>query len=121
MSEQTTFVSLEHPLFRSWLRLTRIPKYLRFTCHGIDTETRTWDALDRLDDEAEQSEFIIAAILSDRGSLHIDKRVNGRRVGEWHQTAHYLPIEGQPSQEVLRDNDSWRDWCMKREEIEVPE
>ena len=110
-----TYVSLNYPLCCKQLLVERVPKYLRFVCKGIATCSRNWDALDQPDDTPEEGEFIIAAVLRDRGSLHIDKRVNGRRVGEWHATASYEPILPQPDQSLLRDNDKWRDWCMERE------
>lgn len=121
MSNSTQFVSFDHSLFRTQLQLKRTPKYLRFTCHGCKTPTRSWDALDQEDDTAADGEYLFAAVLENRGSLHIDKTVNGRRVAEWHGTAHYVPIAEQPTQELMRDNAKWRAWCMQREGIEVPE
>ncbi len=111
-----TSVRLTHPLFRGSLSLNRIPKYLRFTCRGIASCSRNWDALDQLDDVPESGEFLIAGILTDRGLMHLDRVVNGRRVGDWIETATYSPIEPQPDQETMRDGNRWRAWCESQEQ-----
>lgn len=107
---------LKHPLFRGSLILKRQPKYLRFVCKGIATCSRNWDALDQLDDVAEEGEHIIAAEKTDSSSVHLDGYRNGKRFGEWRETATYTPIEEQPPQELLADNERWREWCMERDQ-----
>ena len=76
-------VRLNHPLFLGSLSLQRTPKYLRFTYSGagIAACSRTWDALDQLDDEPRAGETLMAAVLKGRGNMHIDRTVKGRRVG----------------------------------------
>lgn len=110
-----TVVFLTHQLFRTALSLKRTPKYLRFACKGLASCSRNWDALDQLDDEPEAGEQLIAARLKDRGTMHLDRVVKGRRVGEWHDTATYEPVEPQPGQEVMRDREQWRAWCEQQE------
>ena len=86
----TTMVRLDHPLFRGSLSLHRIPKYLRFTYagDGIAACSKPWDALDQPDDVPRTDEMLIAAVLKDRGTMHLDRTVNGRRVGTWGDAAH---------------------------------
>lgn len=115
MSEPLLFVTLNFPTFRGSLSLRRAPKYLRFTCRGHSSCSRNWDALDQLDDEPEPGEELIAAVLKSRGSIHLDRVVKGRRVGEWHETAEYEPCAKQPSQKVMRDRKSWHEWCLEQE------
>lgn len=112
MSERS-FVTLRHGgRTCKTLELTRTPIYLRFTIKNSDFDTL--DALNNLEDVIEDGEICIAAKLTSRGTLHLDKTVNGRRVGEWLQTVGYHSVDVQPSQEVMRDNDLWRAWVMGR-------
>ena len=120
MAERTTEVRLNHPLFRGILSLKRTPVYLRFVCKGITGCSRNWDALDQLDDKPEPGEFIIVGRLGKRGSMHLDRVVNGRRVGEWYQTADYDPVDDQPPQDVLSDNAKWREWAENRDIRDLP-
>lgn len=108
----TTEVFFRHPLFRGSLSLKRTPKFLRFACAGIATCSRNWDALDQLDDEPREGETLMAGVLVDQSSVHLDRVVKGRRVGEWHSTATYELIEPQPDAATMRDNEKWRAWCM---------
>jgi hypothetical protein len=112
-------VSLDHPLFRGSLSLKRAPKYLRFTVRGMASCSRNWDALDQPEDVPEPGEQVIAAIKRSSGSMHLDRTVNGRRVGEWYETAVYAPIEEQPPDDVIRDTAKWQAWVMAREEQPV--
>lgn len=92
-----------------YLQLARVPLFLRFTVIG-----KTWDALDQVDDQPNPGEELIAAKLSGRGTVHIDRTVKGKRVGEWIPTADYDPCEEQPSQDVMRSTVLWREWCHAR-------
>ena len=112
-----SLVRLKHPLFSGSLSLKRLPKYLRF-CYsgaGISRCANIWDALDQPDDEPCPGESLLAAVLVNNGSVHIDRSVKGRRVGSWHQTADYELVDPQPSQEVMRDRATWQAWCMEQE------
>lgn len=97
------------------LSLKRTPKYLRFTCSGSAVCSRNWDALDQLDDQPRPGEQLVAAVLVRRGSCHLDRVLNGRRVGEWHQTAEYKRLEEQPADEVMRSAEKWQEWCSQKE------
>ncbi len=109
-----TIVRLRHPLCRATLSIRRVPIYLRFVVRGLASCSRNWDALDQLEDGPTVEEQVIAAVLVDRGSLHLDRIVNGRKVEEWHQTASYAPLDPQPPEEVLRDNPQWQAWCLSQ-------
>lgn len=111
---RTVQVYLNHPLCVGSLNLARQPKYLRFVCKQVSSCARKWDALDQLDDVAEEGEYIFAAKKTDSTSVHIDGVRDGRRFGEWHETATYTPIKDQPEQELLADNDRWREWCLSQ-------
>lgn len=115
MSEKLTMVRLNFPLFRGSLSLRRVPKYLRFTCRGIGSCSRQWDALDQLDDEPEPGEKLFAAVLASQSSVHLDRTVRGRRVGEWIPTASYDLVPNPPAQEILRDRAQWQQWCVDQE------
>lgn len=120
MPAATIQVRLNHPLFRGILSLKRIPTYLRFTCKGFSSCSRNWDALDQIDDRPETGETIIVGRIGKKGSMHLDRTVNGRRVGEWYQTADYDPVADQPPQEVLRDNTKWAEWAKAQFAIDFP-
>lgn len=118
MANESFHVYLDQPTFKGALTLKRIPKFLRFTCVVKDRK-HVWDALDQLDDVAMPDEHIVAAVLIEKGNLHIDKTVDGRRVGEWITTARYRVIDDGPPDAVLRSNEAWREWCVRRNEDEL--
>lgn len=109
-----TQVSLNFCLFKGPLILKRVPKYLRFVCKRDGTDWK-WDALDQLDDVPEADEEVMAAIQTDRVNVHLDRRVNGKHVGEWHSTAMYELVDEQPDDSVLRDTELWRKYCGEME------
>lgn len=96
------------------LTLSRRPKYLRFVAVGEDFEQL--DALDLLEDEPKPHEKIYAAVLVERGSLHVDGKRNGKRFAEWLDTADYELLAEQPSDEVLRDAAKWQAWAISQNE-----
>lgn len=100
-------VRLNLPGFANVLLLQRTPVFLRFTLDGKDQ----WDALDQLDDEPRPDEQVVVAKLAGTTSLHIDRVVNRRRVGEWIKMLDYEPLAEQPPDEVVRDTVKWRAWC----------
>lgn len=115
MSDKTLVtVRLRSALFRGSLHLARTPKFLRFTCSGLALCSRNWDALDQLDDEAQDGETLVAGVLAHRGSVHVDRTVKGRRVGEWWPTAEYEQVSPQPDQATMRDGAKWRQWCEQQ-------
>lgn len=105
----TTLVRLRHYSRGRTLHLDRTPKYLRFVARGSDWGTL--DALDHPADRVRAGETVIPARLASMGTVHMDRRVNGRHLGEWHSTAEYEPCECCLTQEQLRDNVLWREWC----------
>jgi hypothetical protein len=109
---QTTTVTLRHGTTRGPLALKRCPKYLRFTIRGSDWSTL--DALDQLDDEPLSGETLIAAFKTGEDNVHLDGTRNGRRCGWWERTAGYETIVEQPPQDVMRDRERWRAWCMEQ-------
>lgn len=105
---------------RGPLTLRRTPRFPRFVLTGTDWSTL--DALDQLDDTPRPGERVIAAEKRDESSVHYDGVRNGRRFGEWHRTATYVPVPDPPPQDVLRDTERWRAWCVARmDAAEKPE
>lgn len=96
------------------LTLSRRPKYLRFVATG--SGFAGLDALDLLADEPKPEEEIFAAVLVERGSLHVDGVRNGKRFAEWLDTADYDLLAEQPSDEVLRDAAKWQAWAISQQE-----
>lgn len=113
MMERLTSVRLRFPMFRKSLQLSRVPKYLRFVCQNIGKPGREWDALDQLDDQPKPEEEIIAAVLVDRTSVHLDgvNKATGKRFGKWIEEAVYEPTAVQPPDDTLRDTAKWQAWC----------
>lgn len=114
ISSKSTTVRLRHPLFRTTLFLHRVPKYLRFVYTDTATCARKWDALDQLDDEPNDGEHLLAAILANRSAMHVSYTEKGRRRGEWWKTADYELVSPQPDEATMRDRDRWRDWCQQQ-------
>lgn len=94
--------------FGPMLSLKRTPLYLRFVVTGENW--KTLDALDQLDDDAEPHETIIVAKAVRHGSVHVDRTVNGRRVGEWFTQVEYERIEPQPTDDEVRTVSAWQAW-----------
>jgi hypothetical protein len=91
------------------LTLKRAPLFLRVTV-GQDGKI---DALDQLDDAPMPDEKILVyRRRGEAGSLHIDGRdKRGRRFGEWYAYGEYDLFAEQPADEILRNNQRWRNWC----------
>ena len=111
---ETFAASLDYPTFKGALTLSRAPKFLRFTVAG-PLSKGSWDALDQLDDVAQPEEQVFAARLIRKGTVHIDRVVKRKRVGEWITTAEYKMLDDGPPESVLRDGDAWRAWCLQRD------
>ena len=105
-----TSVSLDYPGAASML-VHRVPKYLRFTTRMVDGK-QLWDALDQLDDESTPDEVLLAAKLVRKGNVHVDGVRKGKRFSEWIETARYVPLEPQPSQDVMRSTSAWQKFCL---------
>ena len=92
------------------LQLDRMCIFLRFVVKGNDWTTL--DALNEVGDKATPGETIIPAKIDGNiGTMHIDRTVDGKHVGEWRQYASYLPVECPLTQEQLADYDQWAAWC----------
>lgn len=115
MASHLTMVRLDCPAFGAPLQLARVPKYLRFVAKRGCGGRYEWDALDQLDDVPEADEEIVAAVLAHFGSVHLDRVVKGKRVGEWHRTADYEYCDEQPPDEVLRSTERWREWVLNQQ------
>lgn len=121
MRWQETEVYLRLGSSRGPLTLRRVPKYLRLVVRGSDWATL--DALDQLDDAPREGEYVIAARKRDESSVHLDGYKDGRRCGWWVRTATYEPVADSPPQDVLRDTEQWRAWCVAeqaKEKADVP-
>lgn len=92
------------------LYLARAPKFLRFVHRGEDW--KTLDALDQLDDVPEPGETVLAAKVVERGTIHIDHTVKGKRRADWFRSATYSWLHPDPPREVLYDTEKWREWCL---------
>lgn len=93
-----------HPLL-----LARAPLYLRVV---IDAVEGTVDALDQLTDEASPCEVILAYRRRGKaGSCHVCFSTPRGRRGAWYATGDYEMVPDQPPDEVMRDNESWRQWA----------
>lgn len=113
----STAIMLDFPTFKGPLMVERVPHFLRFTVAGPMSKG-TWDALDQIDDVAKPEEQILAARLKSKGRLHIDKVVKKKKVGEWLESAEYVLIDDGPPEAVLRSNELWREWCLKRAAVQ---
>lgn len=114
----TTVITLRFPTFKESLTVERVPQFLRFTVAGPMSKG-TWEALDQLDDVAKPDEQILAARLKSKGTIHIDRVVKKKKVGEWLESAEYVLVDDGPPEAVLRSNELWREWCMMRAALET--
>lgn len=90
-----------------YLTLQRAPIFLRLV---VDA-TGTVDALDQPDDSPKPDEKIYTFVrVGDFGTVHVDRTVEGRRVGEWYKSAEYTCHSEQPPDEVMRDTGRWQEW-----------
>ncbi len=113
---------LDGPASGLELSLRRAPTFLRVVCdHNGDL-----DALDQLDDVAEEGERLYAyrVVEGTRNRFHLLVRGKEARTrGGWWELADYRWCDDQPSDEVLRDNTKWRQWTLneaaKAKEFEV--
>lgn len=112
-------VRLNFPLLKSGLMVDRAPTYLRLTCENIGKADRRWDALDQPDDIPRSDEMIIAARKMFTTAVHVDGVRDGKRFGEWRLTAEYEPCDPQPSEEIMRDNAKWQQWCQETYDAEI--
>lgn len=106
---------LDGPAEGQILELGRAPLLLR----AVVNVAGEWDALDQLDDEARKDETIHVYWLAVRSPSwsYIDYRDKaGRRRGSRSIAAAYVTYPDPPDDEVLRDNQRWRSWCLTNEQ-----
>src|SRR4051812_34526056 len=86
------------------LMLQRAPLFLRVV---VDPSGKV-DALDQLTDTPASNEKIFAYVLTaEPGRFHIYKRARG---SGWYAIGSYKQVFPQPTESVMRNNASWRDW-----------
>ncbi len=109
-------------LGRSPLSLGRSPLYLRVVQDGAE-----FDALDQLDDEPRAGETMtVYRRDGEPTTVHVlySGRRDGKR-GEWLRVWTYTVLEHQPEDPVMRNADTWRQWCTAQaleyiEEVTCP-
>ena len=88
----TTF--LDGPARGQFLRLRHSPESLRVVEAG-----GKWDALDAPDDKPRPGETVyLYKLIKRSGTVHIDSRRGGKRVGNWYAIASYRYV---PPEECL--------------------
>ena len=81
-----------------------------------------WDALDKLDDEPELREHLYAYRRSDPFRGLMDYRgAGGRRAGSAFVIQQYHFVPEQPTQEVMRSTDLWREWTLAQRRAAAPQ
>jgi len=85
----------------------RDPEWLRVT---VCPTTLVFDCLDMPEDQAMSHERIFLYRRSgERTTIHLDRRVGGKRVGEWFRQSEYVFLKDlQPSDEAMRKNGVWQ-------------
>lgn len=94
---------LDGPAAGKFLPLRRAPVFLR-----VVTDGKKWDALDQLDDVPEDNERIFVYLISGPIGRSIVCARGGR--GGIYMAASYRFFEQQPGDDILRDNEKWREW-----------
>jgi hypothetical protein len=100
------------------LSLVRSPLFLR-VCH---CPAGAWDACDLPDDSPQPGEAVYAYRLvggPTRGMLDYTDAKTGRRNGRPFVMAEYAYCPDQPGEATMRDNESWRAWCLARQKEEA--
>ena len=114
---------LDGPAKDQTLCLRRCPLFLRVTSRRKRDGGATFDALDSLADAPADDEAIYTyRRVGGVGSVHLDytEKKTGRRKGVTYATGEYRIHEPQPPDEVMRDRDQWRQWCLAQVGIEDP-
>ena len=108
---------LDGPCRNAILHLQRSPVMLRVVVKFVDQKP-SYDALDQLDDTVEPGEKVyLYKMVSNDGWVHFDGRdpKTGRRVGRTEPINSYSYFPDQPTQEVLKDNKQYHQWCDENE------
>lgn len=95
------------------LSLRRAPRFLRVT--RFQRSGWVWDALDQFGDEPNPCETLYAyERVGEANYVHM--RMSPRSASGFYAMASYHFVPEQPSDQVMRDTDSWRAWCGGRED-----
>lgn len=98
---------LDGPAAGVTLQLRRAPYFLRVTDNGTE-----WDALNNPEDEARPNERLYCYTWKQRpGGMHLLIRGKNKHQGGFFQNGVYGFREEQPSDEIMRDNGKWTQWC----------
>jgi len=109
----TTFTN--GPAHGVTLMLRRTPFLLRVTFNP-HVQKDQWDALNYLEDRPEKHETLYAYKVSKfRGGVHLLIRGKNRKAGGFYQNADYEYVQEQPSDEIMRDEEKWSEWCHSPE------
>jgi hypothetical protein len=93
------------------LLLRRAPYFLRV----VIAPDGTIDALDQLDDEPRSNERVIAyEMVNGPRWSHLCVRGRNRARSGTYQGGDYRVVADQPSENVLRSRERWREWCGER-------
>lgn len=96
---------IDGPANGQTLMLDRVPFLLRVT-----QAKGKFDALNHLDDQARPDETLSLYLRTAyQGTCHISRRP--RSLSGWTAIAEYTYAPVQPSQETMRDNQQWNQWC----------
>jgi hypothetical protein len=102
------------PAINTILDLERSPLFLRVVVATSADGVQTVDALDKLDDVPHKDEAIHAYFkVADDGWMHLSytEKKTGRRRGRTVKSATYTLYSNQPTDDVMRLAEKWREWC----------
>jgi hypothetical protein len=103
--------------------IKRSPLYMRVTMRNHLGKVQI-DALDQLNDTPMPSEVCFAyRIAPDEeqmsfGSVHIKCSGSAKSASGFYKVVSYAFVKEQPAQDVMRNNELWRNWCNKMMEAE---
>jgi hypothetical protein len=89
------------------LDVIRAPLLLRVVCSGRGR----WDAIDNLDAAPKSGHEIVLAYMRRSEPEIKNYSWEGGNEKVYSQSVSYFYVEDQPSEEVMRENDTWRAWA----------
>lgn len=98
------------------LNLRRAPLYLRVAFSRVTGE---WDALDQLGDTPGPKERVyVYRRVGEASRFHVKYAGRSRHLSGWHADAVYEPVAEPPDDATARGTESWRAWCVERQQWE---